>query len=201
MVREPVPQDVLFWHANHFLLPIGRAGEAAEGESRVLGNDPLNLLYRHHLAVSLRHSGRLQEAEAELRRVLDFDAKYAVALGTLGAVCAQQGRLDEALKLTEAAYTLAPSSPLGGQLAALLVSTGATSRADPLIEGLRSGAACGASVGLTVFHALLGQFAQSAEHAEQAIEERYPLFIAIIRPILVTSPKWPALAQRMNLPE
>jgi hypothetical protein len=34
MAREPVPPDVLFWYGNHYLLPVGRAEEAAKVESR-----------------------------------------------------------------------------------------------------------------------------------------------------------------------
>jgi TolB-like protein/Tfp pilus assembly protein PilF len=201
MAREPVPQDVLFWYANHFLLPIGRVKEAVELEAKVLEHDPLNLLYRHHWAVALRHFGRLQEAEAELRRILEFDGQYPLALGTLGAVCAQQGRLDEALKLSEAAYTLAPLAPFGGQVAALLMKAGETSRSDSLIDDLKRGATSAPSVGLAIFHAMLGQFRQAAEYAERAIDERYTLLIATIRPLLQSTPQWPALAKQMNLPK
>jgi TolB-like protein/Tfp pilus assembly protein PilF len=200
MAREPVPPDVLFWYANHFLMPIGRVSEAANLESKVLEHDPLNLLYRHHWAVALRHLGRLQEAEAELRRILEVDAQYPLALGTLGAICAQQGRLDEALQFTETAYSLVPLAQFCGQLAALLVKAGATSRADSMIVDLESGPTCSASGGLTIFHGMLGQFAQAAEYAERAIDERYMGLIALIRPLLQSSPQWPALAKRMNFP-
>jgi len=200
MVREPVPPDVLFWHANHFLMPIGRVGEAVEVESKVLENDPLNLLYRNHLAVSLRHSGRLREAEAELRKVLEVDSRYTIALGTLGALCAQQGRFEEGLKSTETAYAIAPSALLAGQLAALLVRAGEAGRAGALIDSLKSGVACAACLGLVVFHALSGQFAEAADYAERAIEERHPSFIAVARPLLMSAPQWGALAKRMNLP-
>ncbi len=200
LVCEPVPQDVLFWYANHYLLPIGRVEEALEVESRVLENDPLNLLYRHHLAVSLRHLGRLEDAEEELRKILQIDPGYAIALSTLGAICAQQGRLGEALELTERAYAIAPSVPLSGQLAALLRRTGATTRSDSLIDALKSETVIAAPVGLAVFYALVGQFARAAEYARLAFEERYPLLIAVIRPLLSNSPQWLALAKRMNLP-
>jgi TolB-like protein len=199
MTREPVPPDVLFWYANHFLLPVGRVSEAVDLESKVLEHDPLNFLYRHHWAVALRHLGKLQEAEAELRRVLEVDGQYPLALGTLGSICARQGRLEEALKFTEAAYARVPLAPFCGQLAALLMSAGATSRSNALIDGLKSGVRCDASVGLTIFHGMLGQFAQAAEFAEQAIEERYTALIAIVRPLLQASPQWPALAKQMNL--
>ena len=49
MAREPVSHDIRFWYGNHYLLPIGRPVEAVEAMARGLEEDPLNLLYRHHL--------------------------------------------------------------------------------------------------------------------------------------------------------
>ena len=185
MAREPVSRDVRFWYGNHYLLPIGRVAEAVEAMTWGLELDPLNLLYRHHLAVGLRHAGRPEDAEAELRKVLEIDENFPLALETLGAVCAQQGRFEEALTLTERAYALTPwASPTVGQLAALLVRAGATSRADALIEKLRRGEVCGAPAGLAVFHAMCGEFDRAAEWAERAIDERHPLLVRTLRPLL-----------------
>lgn len=79
---------------------MGRSVEAVEAESRVLEEDPLNFLYRHHYAVALRHAGRLKGEEVELRKILEMDENFPLAVGTLGAICAQQGRFEEALTLT-----------------------------------------------------------------------------------------------------
>jgi tetratricopeptide (TPR) repeat protein len=166
-----------------------------------LEEDPINLLYRHHLAVGLRNIGRLDEAEDELRRVLELDEHFALAFGTLGAVCAQQGRLEEALALSERAHVLSPwSNMLVGQLAALLAATGATSRAETLLDGLRSGSAWGAPTGMAVFHAMRGEFDRAAEWTRRAVDVRYPLLVAQLRPLLGATPAWPALARTMNLP-
>jgi tetratricopeptide (TPR) repeat protein len=167
-----------------------------------LEEDPINLLYRHHFAVCLRNAGRLEDAEAELRRVLDLDENFPLAVGTLGAICAQRGRFGEALTLSEKAHALTPwSNPIVGQLAALLVRTGATSRAEALLERLRPGTACGAPTGMAVFHATCGEFDRAAEWTERAIEQRYPLLVSILGPLLRQRPGWPALARMMNLPE
>ena len=200
MTREPVSRDVRFWYGIHYLLPVGRFAEAVEAMARTLQDDPLNLLYRHHLAVGLRNAGRLEDAESELRKVLEIDENFPLAVGTLGAVCAQQGRFEEALTLTERAYALTPwANPIVGQLAALLVRTGATSRADALIEKLATGKAYGAPTGLAVFYAMCGDFDRAAEWAEHAIDERYPPLVKILGPLLRSSPRWPALAKLMNL--
>src|SRR6202040_2610585 len=92
--------DRRFWYGNHYLLPIGRPVEAVEAMACGVEGDPLNLLYRSGLARGLRHAGRLEDAEAELRKVLEIDENFPLGLDTLGAISAQQGRFEEALALT-----------------------------------------------------------------------------------------------------
>ena len=143
----------------------------------------------------------LEYIDGELRNVLEIDANFPLALGTLGAVCAQQGRLEEALTWTDRASAVTPwAHPIIGQLAALLVRTGAMKRAEPLLEKLGSGQTYGAPTGLAVFHAMCGEFDRAADWAEQAIEERYPPLLRILGPLLRSSPRWPGLVKRMNLP-
>jgi serine/threonine protein kinase/tetratricopeptide (TPR) repeat protein len=200
MSREPISRDIRFWYGNHYLLPLGRIDEAVEAMTWGLELDPLNLLYRHHLAVGFRHAGRFENAEAELRKVLEIDENFALALETLGAICAQQGRFDEALALTERAYAFTPwASPTVGQLAALLVRAGDTKRADAILDKLRRGEVCGPATGLALFHAMCGEFDRAAESAVQAVEERHPLLIRTLRPLLHSSSEWPALARMMKI--
>ena len=201
MAREPVSRDVRFWYGNHYLLSIGRVAEAVEAMAGGLQEDPLNVLYRHHFAVGLRNAGRLEDAEAELRRILEIDENFPLAVGTLGAICAQRGRFEEALTLTERAYALTPwSYPIIGQFAALLVRAGATSRADALLEKLGTGKVYGAPTGLAVFYALRGELDRATEWAKQAIHERYPRLVPILGPLLRSSPRWYSLEKLMNLP-
>ena len=143
--------------------------------------------------------GKPEDAEAELRKVLEVDENFSLALDTLGAICAQQGRFEEALSLSERAYGFTPwASPTVGQLAALLVRSGATSRAGALLEKLQSGEVCGASTGLAIFHAMCGEFDRAVEWAERAIDERHPLLVRTLRPLLA-APRWSGLARKMNL--
>jgi len=201
LAREPISCHVRFWYGNHYLLPLGRFQDALVAMEQGLEGDPINLLYRHNLAVCFRNAGRLEDAEAELRRVLELDEDFPWAVGTLGAVCVQQGRLAEALMLTEKAHALMPeSNPIVGQLAAILVLTGSTSRAETLLERLRPGT-LGSPTGMAMFHAMCGKFDQAAAWTERAIEARYPLLVATLGPLLRSTPRWPALARMMNLPE
>ena len=202
LAREPVASHVRLWYGNHYLAAIGRFQEALDAIAKGVEADPLNLLYRYIFASGLRNAGRIDQAEDELRRVLELDENFPLAVSTLGAVRAQQGRLEEALALSEKAYGLTPwSNPVVGQLAALLVRTGAVSRAETLLEGLRPGTAWGAPTGLAVFHATCGEFDRAAEWAERAIDSRFPGIIPILRPLMGQTPEWPALARKMNLPE
>jgi TolB-like protein len=200
MTRSPVSRDVLFWYGNHYLVPTGRPREAVEAMQRGLEADPLNLLYRHRLALGLRHAGRPDDAERELRKVLELDENYAYALGTLGAVCAEDGRLDEALALTEKAHALTPKNPIViGQLAALVRQARDTCRADGLIGQLRPGEAYGAPVGLAVYHGMCGEIQPAANWAARAIEQRFPPVVHILGPLLRTSARWSGLAKMMRL--
>jgi serine/threonine protein kinase/tetratricopeptide (TPR) repeat protein len=201
MAREPASRDVRFWYGNHHLLPVGRTAEALDAMEWGLQGDPLNLMYRWLLARGLRLAGRLDDAEAELRAVLEIDENYPHALAMRGSICAQQGRFEEALTVTRKANNAMPwSNPVIGQLAALLVRTGAASQADAWIEKLGPGTAPGAASGLVIFHALCGDLERAAQWAELAIEQREMPFVQNLGPFLQPTPWWPALAKRMNLP-
>jgi tetratricopeptide (TPR) repeat protein len=201
MAREPISRDVRFWYGNHYLLPIGRVAEAVATMARALEEDPLNLLYRHLYARGLRHLGRFDEAEAELRGILDIDANFPWALETLGAVCAQQGRSEEALAFTERAHVVTPwSYTVVGQLAALLERAGDRTRADALLETLGTGEAYGASTGLAIFHAMRGDAERSAEWAARGIAQRFLPLVYMVAPLLRSQHQWPALARLLNLP-
>jgi tetratricopeptide (TPR) repeat protein len=201
MARAPISSDVRFWYGNHYLLPIGRGAEAVETMARALEEDPLNLLYRHLYARGLRHVGRLDEAAAELRAILDIDTNFPWALETLGAVCAQQRNWDEALAFTERAHVVTPwSYTVMGQLAALLARAGDRKRTDALLETLGTGEGYGASTGLAIFHAMSGDAEQAAEWAARGIAQRFQPLVYMVAPLLKSQRQWPALARLLNLP-
>jgi serine/threonine-protein kinase len=200
MASSPNSRDIRFWYGNHHLMAIGRAREAVEAMEWGLEGDPLNLLYRHALGRGLWHAGRLRDAETELRKVLELDEKFPLALGVLGSVCAHQGRYEEALSLTERVYRLTPwANVIAGQLAGLLVRTGAPALADVLLDQLRPGQAYGAPTGMSLYHAICGEFERAAEWAGRSIDERYPELVKILGPWLRPTTYWTLLAKRMSL--
>ena len=173
----------------------------AEMMASGLQEDPLNLLYRHHYARGLRHLGRLDEAEAELRDILHIDANFPWALETLGAVCEQQGNLEEALAFTERALVATPwSYTVVGQLAALRDRAGDRTRTDELLKTLGTGEAYGASTGLAIFHALSGDAEQAAEWAARGIAQRFLPLVYTVAPLLKSQRQWQVLARLLNLP-
>jgi serine/threonine-protein kinase len=201
LAHEPTSRDVRFWYGNHYLLPTGRVAEAVETMAKALQEDPLNLLYRHLYARGLRHHGRLDDAAAELRGILELDVNFPWALETLGGVCAQQGYFEDALAFTERAHVAIPwSYTVRGQLAALLLRAGDRTRADELLKTLGTGEAYGASTGLAIFHALSGDVEQAAEWAIRGIEQRFLPLVYMVAPLLKSHRQWPTLARLMNLP-
>lgn len=200
MSHEPVSRDVLFWYGNHHLLPIGRTLEAINAMERGLEGDPLNLLYRHHYARGLRLAGRLDEAEAELRKILEIDGTFVSALGTLGSLCAEREKYAEAVALTERAHEMTPWSALiTGQLAAMRVRTGAGDRASELIESLATSAA-GSATGMAAYYALSGDHELAGEWAVRAIEQREMQLVQNLGSFLRSNPSWPAIVKLMKLP-
>ena len=121
------------------------------------------------LAVGLRHAGRLEDAEAELRKVLELDENFPLAVGTLGAVCAQQGRFEEALTLTERAYALTPWAQSDRRTARGAPAFAPAPRAGPsaLLERLSRARHAELPTGMAVFHAMCGEFDRAAESAER----------------------------------
>lgn len=63
-----------------------------------------------HDAVSLQRCGRLREAEAMYRDLLESEPEHADALNLLGVICAQTDRTGEARTLLERAARVAPAN-------------------------------------------------------------------------------------------
>jgi tetratricopeptide (TPR) repeat protein len=140
MAREPISRDVRLWYGNHYCCRSAAIAEAVETMAGALQEDPLNLLYRHHYARGLRHLGRLDEAEAELR-VSWTSTPISRGPWRRSGPCARSRDIpEEALALTERAHVVTPwSHTVMGQLAALLHRAGDRTRTDALLEGAGHG--------------------------------------------------------------
>jgi hypothetical protein len=143
----------------------------------------------------------------ELNRVLETTPLYAV-YHTIAFSHFSNGRLKQALDAAERAEATAPPQDKIhiGVLAGFLQIAGGNSERVASLLGLLDGRVFGAPIALAIFHVICGELDQAAEWIAKSVEERYPATLFFINgsPLgdaLRASPRWPALAKMMNLPE
>ena len=207
MGGDAVNAGVRWCYAFYYLMPYGRLDQAVKELERALEEDPLHIGMRIALINGLHAAGMDDRAIAEAQKVLAIDKRWNIYL-VLGRIYAYRGQLDEALAAAEKAYQLASwNSRVIAVLAGVLVQSGDRSRAQELIAKMRgeSGNAYGTPMALAVFHAMCGETDAAADWFERAIAQRDPSVIGYLRTPLMklvqSSPRWPALARQMNLPE
>jgi len=195
-------------HVNYALtclLPTGRFEEAVRHMTLALNDDPLNLAVRGERAVCLRAAARFAEANDELRKILELDETFPFPPFMLGVNLALDGRTDDAFAMSERAYRVAPwFKPAVGFRAAMLKRAGETTRAEVLLQQLLSTDGYSDPMGPAIFHLLCGDMDATADWVEKAIEQRQSavlLFVNAHATALKSSPRWPALARMMHLPE
>jgi tetratricopeptide (TPR) repeat protein len=138
--------------------------------------------------------------------MLELNENFWDASLMLGIFHALRGAWEEALGYAQRAYAMAPFAPLvAGLLAGVLLRTGETRPAEEMLQRLRPGEDYKTPAALAVFHLVCGEIDQVAYWVEKAIEQRDPFILfSLCRSFgkdLVSSPFWPALAGKMNLPE
>ena len=192
-----------YYYAHYFLLPTGRAQEAARHYQRSVEKDPLNLVARGELAVCLRSAGRSEDADQELRRLIAIDSDFWFPYFVLGVNLALSGQWEESAHLCERAYRLAPwFKPTVGFRAALLKRAGQDSEAQRLFDTLASVDGYSDPTGPAVYYLVLGDLDGTADWAEKAVEERQPAVFFFLHghaAALKSTPRWPRLAKMMNL--
>jgi eukaryotic-like serine/threonine-protein kinase len=204
--RKPVSPHLRHWYGYFYLRKVGLALEAIDQHRRALEEDPLNLVLRSGLAVSLTAAGKDEEALTEVRKTLELDPNF-VAAYTLQTLNVTKVPLPEALAFAEKGHFLAPwNRPSIGLLAGLLVRNGDRARAAELLDGLGDGQANGAPVAFAIYHLLCGEIEKAAEWTKRALEQKHPMVAMLLLtppwgPLLRSSVSWPNLAKMMNLPE
>jgi serine/threonine protein kinase len=205
LARDPAPA----WACcvtTILMIALGRAREAEDRMRRVVEADPLMHMYRVYLAFLLLATGRGGEAERELRNAVELDENYFNGWRGLGTVYAARGEVSEALRCYEKAYSLAPFVPSNaGSFAGLLARIGDQRRAGELLSKLEPPETSGVPMAWALYHLYQGETEKAVDWWEKVINQRDPS--AILTPrvgsgeALRTSPRWPELAKRMNLPE
>jgi TolB-like protein len=207
MDGDSVPASVRWCYAFYYLMPYGRLNEAVKELERTVEEDPLNIGMRIALINGLHGAGRDDRAIAEAEKILAIDKNRWNVYLALGRIYAYRGQFAEALAAAEKAYQLASwNSRVTALFAGVLMRSGERGRAEEVVEKLaESGDAYGTPMALAVYHAMCGETEAAADCFQKAIEQRDPSVIGYLRTpvmkILQSSPRWPALAKQMNLPE
>ena len=184
---------------------MGRMREAEQQVDRLLNEDPHNLFFGNVAGAYLLAAGKPKEAEARQKQVLELDSNYWLPWGWLSFQYLREGRLAEAIEMAERARSLAGWNPcVAGMLAGLLERTGNEARAQALPERLGDGTAFGAAAGFMSYYAALGDAGRAVDWFEKSIEQRDTrcpwIFPHMLGPVILSSPRWPEMAPKMNLP-
>ena len=202
LAEEPAPPLACMDYAI-FSFALGCAGRAEERMRQVVEAEPLVSFYRMHLAMIYFATGRLDEAEWEFHNILELGQDYSVGWHLLGLLHLERGDTDEAIRCLEKALPGRRKSVVG-TFAGLLARTGQRDRAMGLLAELGAPESYGVPLALALFHLHQGETEAAADWWEKAIDQRDPG--AVMWPryqaggALRSSPRWPELAGRMNLP-
>jgi len=193
------------WNGYFHLRFIGRAAEAVWEHETALGDDPLSLITRVGYVMSLISAGRLADAGAQSRRLIEMAPDFR-AIYTLLAFDLVNARLTDALAFAERGHALASWSPgMPGLLAGLLQRAGDRERAAALMHGFTDPAVYGHPIDLALFHLANGEIDQAIPWINRALEQRHPFAMMTLiggpyGAAIRASSGWPALARRINLP-
>ena len=203
--RDPVPAITCRIYTV-YKLSLGRAREAEELIRRVVEADPLAVMNRLNLALIFETTGRAQEAEQEYRHILELDENFHLGWWGLAQSLFARGETSEAIRCVEKVHSLAPfETRVVAALAGLLSRTGDERRAEELLAELAPPETYGVPVAWAFFHLFRGETEKAVDWWEKVIDQRDPN--AVFSPrlgstaALRASPRWLALAKRMNLPE
>ena len=203
-LTEPVPPRVRHLHAYFRLRLIGRAAEAVAEHLAALQHDPLNLITRVGLVMSLMSAERHDEASAEANRLLELAPEFAANYGLLTVNVAREP-LDVALSYAERGYALVPfTAGTAGLLAGLLRRKGDDRRADALLREVEDPGVYGNPVDLALYHLACGEVERAFEYLDRLVDQHHPMLIMVLvggpyGPLLRVSPRWPAFARRIGL--
>jgi serine/threonine-protein kinase len=182
-------------------VPRGRFAEAIREAEIALEQDPFNPLVPALLAIIYFLADQSDRAHVLAKQALELAENFWMPRCVLGLTYASRGMWAEAREWAESALRLSPRHPLClGLLAAVLARSGENQQAALLLGDLDT-AQPGAMV---LYHLLCSESDAAADWLDKGIAQKDVLTSVWASPELFKplreSPRWPALARKMNLP-
>ncbi len=167
-----------------------------------LALDPLTAGWREELGNIRYRQGRLSEAEAELRKVLELSATYGEAHFYLGRILLAEGRREAAL---EEMQREAPESGRDAGLAIIYHALGRKGDSDAALARLTSDRASDAAYEIAEAHAFRGEVDEAFAWLNRAYQQKDVEMYAIkdepLLRALEPDTRYNAFMRKMNLSE
>lgn len=187
-----------------YLLAMNRGNVAVDSLRAAVRDEPVSLILNLRLGSILLLSGRLDEAETQLRHTLELSASYALPYLDLARIAALRSDFPEAFDHLARAPQLVASYGSGIRGYALARSG---KRREALAEAARLTQGNGPSasaLGAAQTYAALGDVDRAFEWLDRAYDARdWALFFARSDPLLVSlhgDPRWAQFIARMAFP-
>ena len=191
-----------------FLAHMGRHEEAIQEAQLAQRLDPLSLLMNQTAGLVLCVARQYDRAIDELRKVIDMDANYAAAHGTLGIAYARKGMCEQAIEEFEKVASLAGGHPaVTTSVKALTAFTYAVckklDKARALVPEI-SGQPTASAYLLATIYASLGEHDRALDWLDRAYTDRDAQIVSLkvdpaFDPLRTTS-RFQQLVARLGLP-
>jgi serine/threonine-protein kinase len=196
------------WFASDFLMFFGRFTEAEREIEIAHALDPLSQIIREGKSFIYMLQRRYAEAESELRSVLAADPGFYKGYASLGRVCIQTGRCDEAIEVLERGRSLAGELPsILGAMGHAFALKGEREKAREVLVKLQTmrGERHIPSTSLAIVHLGLGETGQAIERIREGMEMReFGVLLIGVHPVydeLRGEPEFEDLARRLRVRE
>ena len=202
-----VPVSPLLRHMNayFYLRFVARADEAVAEHRRALQEDPLNLIIRVGLVLSLYSAARHREATDESHRLLELAPDFPGAYSLHALDVLTEPPL-AARAFAERLHAVGPQTAGSvGLLAGVLRRGGDEDRAAALMREVADSDEYGNAVDHALYALVGGDIDSAFDAMATLVEQRHPLLMMVIvggpyAAMLRSSPRWPEFARTIGLP-
>ncbi len=203
MTNASVSAETRWAYASFYLQPLGRFRESVAEMRRAVEEDPLNASWRSVLASHLNLSQTNDEAHEEVLKALEMDENHWLPNCILGQIFMATGQYAEAAAAAEKSHRVNPTHSMpSAVLAAALAQLGNSDRAAEILREM--GDPPKPLWGRVEYHLYRSEIDAAADWYEKMIEQREPFSVIYAGSSLCKdlrqSPRWPALASKINLP-